>query len=429
MPQRNPSFRDAASVWWRIGWLSFGGPAGQIALMHRVLVEEKRWIDERRFLQALNYCMLLPGPEAQQLATYIGWLLHGVRGGVVAGVLFILPGAAVMLGLSFAYVLLGGLPLVDGLLLGVKAAVLAIVVQALLRLGRRALKGWRDLLLALGGFVALYAFAVPFPWIVIGAGVIGFISTRAAVPADAPVPDTVRRPGTWVAALVCLLLWLGTVGGLQVALGGDHVLSRIAVFFSTVAMVTFGGAYSVLSYIAQQAVETYGWLAPGEMLDGLGLAETTPGPLILVTQFVGFLAAQRAAHGGEHTLLAGVAGALLTTWVLFLPSFLWIFAGAPHVERLLHRPRLAGALTAITAAVLGVIANLALWFAVNLLFAHNVRIDDFGLALLVPELSSLRPHILALSVLALVLTFALRLAVLPVLGLCAAAGVALAWVG
>lgn len=422
------SFRAAVAVWWRIGWLSFGGPAGQIALMHRILVEEKRWIDEHRFLQALNYCMLLPGPEAQQLATYIGWLMHGVRGGVVAGVLFILPGAAVMLGLSFAYALLGGLPLVDGLLLGVKAAVLAIVVQALLRLGRRALKGWRDVLLAVGGFVALYAFAVPFPLLVIAAGVIGFVSTRGTVPADAPVPDTVRRPGTLVAALVCLLLWIGTVGGLQVALGGDHVLSRIAVFFSTVAMVTFGGAYAVLSYLAQQAVETYGWLAPGEMLNGLGLAETTPGPLILVTQFVGFLAAQRA-HGGDHALLAGVAGALLTTWVLFLPSFVWIFAGAPHVERLLHRPRLAGALSAITAAVLGVIANLALWFAAHLLFARNLRIDDFGLALLVPELSSLRPHILALSVLALVLTFALRLAVLPVLGLCAAAGVALAWVG
>lgn len=422
------SFRAAVAVWWRIGWLSFGGPAGQIALMHRILVEEKRWIDEHRFLQALNYCMLLPGPEAQQLATYIGWLMHGVRGGVVAGALFILPGAAVMLGLSFAYALLGGLPLVDGLLLGVKAAVLAIVVQALLRLGRRALKSWRDVLLAVGGFVALYAFAVPFPLLVIAAGVIGFVSTRGTVPADAPVPDTVRRPGTLVAALVCLLLWIGTVGGLQVALGGDHVLSRIAVFFSTVAMVTFGGAYAVLSYLAQQAVETYGWLAPGEMLNGLGLAETTPGPLILVTQFVGFLAAQRA-HGGDHALLAGVAGALLTTWVLFLPSFVWIFAGAPHVERLLHRPRLAGALSAITAAVLGVIANLALWFAAHLLFARNLRIDDFGLALLVPELSSLRPHILALSVLALVLTFALRLAVLPVLGLCAAAGVALAWVG
>jgi chromate transporter len=226
---------------------------------------------------------------------------------------------------------------------------------------------------------------------------------------------------------VCSSDLLGTVGGLQVALGGDHVLSRIAVFFSTVAMVTFGGAYSVLSYIAQQAVETYGWLAPGEMLDGLGLAETTPGPLILVTQFVGFLAAQRAAYGGDHALLAGVAGAVLTTWVLFLPSFVWIFAGAPHVERLLHRPRLAGALSAITAAVLGVIANLALWFAVHLLFARSLRIDDFGLALLVPEPSSLHPQVLALSLLALVLTFALRLGVLPVLGLCAAAGVALAW--
>ncbi len=422
-------FRDAVAVWWRIGWLSFGGPAGQIALMHRVLVEEKGWIDERRFLQALNYCMLLPGPEAQQLATYIGWLMHGVRGGVVAGVLFILPGAAIMLALSFAYVLLGGLPLVDGLLLGVKAAVLAIVVQALVRLSRRALKGWRDGLLALAGFVALYAFAVPFPWLVIAAGALGFVSTRSTVAADTPVPETVRRPGTFAAALVCLLLWLGTVGALHGMLGGEHVLSRIAVFFSTVALVTFGGAYSVLSYIAQQAVETYGWLAPGEMLNGLGLAEATPGPLILVTQFVGFLAAQRAAHGGEHALLAGVAGALLTTWVLFLPSFLWIFAGAPHVERLLHRPRLAGALTAITAAVLGVIANLALWFAVNLLFAHSVRIDDFGLALLVPEPSSLRPRVLGLSALALLLVFGARLGVLPVLGLCAAAGVALTWAG
>jgi chromate transporter len=418
------SFQDALAVWWRIGLLSFGGPAGQIALMHRILVEEKRWIDETRFLHALNYCMLLPGPEAQQLATYIGWLLHGVRGGLVAGLLFILPGACAILALSWLYVLLGDLQVVEGLFFGMKAAVLAIVVQALLRIAARALRGPLQVALAVAGFLALFAFALPFPLVVLGAGVLGYLAARLRPhePAAATVqaaPDL--RPGTGQAALICLLLWLGTVLGLHLLLGPQSVFTQLADFFSRMAVVTFGGAYAVLSYVAQQGVEQYQWLQPGEMLDGLGLAETTPGPLILVTQFVGFLAAWREG-GAEPSLLAATVGALLTTWVTFLPCFLWIFAGAPYVERLRSQTALSAALAAITAVVVGVIANLALWFALNLLFRETMQIASFGLDMQLPVLASVNLPELGLSAIAFALLFVLRLGMLHMLGVCALLG-------
>ncbi|MCC5794686.1 MAG: chromate efflux transporter [Chromatiales bacterium] len=421
-PVPEVAFRDALAVWLRIGLLSFGGPAGQIALMHRMLVEERRWISEARFLHSLNYCMLLPGPEAQQLATYVGWLLHGVRGGLLAGLLFILPGATAILLLSWLYVLLGDLSLVAGLFFGLKAAVLAIVLQALIRVARRTLGSTARLLLAAAAFLVLFAFGVPFPFVVLGAGLLGLAATRWFQESGAAAVGKVEgspvvRPGTGRAALACLLLWVGTLLLLAVLLGTGNVYTRIAVFFSTMAMVTFGGAYAVLAWVAQQAVEHYQWLLPGEMVDGLGLAETTPGPLILVTQFVGFLAAWREADPGM-ALAAGTLGALLTTWVTFLPCFVWIFAGAPHVERLRGQRRLAAALAAITAAVVGVIANLALWFATRVLFGEQRELAGIEL----PVLASIELPMLGLAVLACMLLFRYRLGVLPVLGACALAG-------
>jgi len=410
--------------------MSFGGPAGQIALMHRIIVDEKRWLSEARFLHALNYCMLLPGPEAQQLATYVGWLLHGVRGGIVAGVLFILPGAAAILALSWLYVLLGDVSVVEGLFFGLKAAVMAIVLQAMIRIAGRALQGSLHVLLALGGFVALFAFGLPFPLVVLGAGLIGYLMSRWFAPASGNSPDTpvdepvVVRPGTRWAALTCLLLWGLTVALLFALLGGDNVFTQIATFFSTMAVVTFGGAYAVLAYVAQQAVEQYQWLQPGEMLDGLGLAETTPGPLILVTQFVGFLGALRQS-GMDTPLLGATLGALLTTWVTFLPCFVWIFAGAPYIEKLRRHRALSAALAAITATVVGVIANLALWFAINTLFRQTRQVTGYGFDLNLPILTSIDPAMLALVCTALVLVFVLRLPLLVVLAV--SAGLGIAW--
>lgn len=421
-----PGFAEALAVWWRIGWLSFGGPAGQIALMHRILVQEKGWLDEARYLHALNYCMLLPGPEAQQLAVYSGWLLHGVKGGVVAGVLFVLPGALIMLALSWLYVLLGDQTLVEGLFFGLKAAVLAIVVQALLRIASRSLRGLLHPALAVAGFVALFAFDLPFPLVVLGAGVVGFAVAAAgrqqdATAADATAVAVVSRPGTFMAALVCLALWLGTLIALLGLLGPDDVFSQIGLFFSKLALVTFGGAYAVLAYVAQQGVEHHQWLQPGEMLDGLGLAETTPGPLILVTQFVGFLGGLR--HGSaEAPLLMATLAAGLTTWVTFLPCFLWIFLGAPHVEKLRAKPALAAALAAITAAVVGVIANLALWFALNVLFAQRFAITGWGLDMRLPVPGSLDLPAAVLVAIAFALAFVLRLGLLPLLAASALLG-------
>ncbi len=436
-----PSLAKATAVWARIGLLSFGGPAGQIALMHRMLVEERRWIAEPRFLHALNFCMLLPGPEAQQLATYVGWLLHGVRGGLIAGVLFVLPGAVAMLALSIAYALYGETPLVAGLFFGLKAAVLAIVVQAVVRIAGRALKTGPAKLLAAVAFIAIFALHVPFPVIVLAAGVIGYLATRAgshafragaahggaAAAADDTLASDPPAPGwrrSLVTAVVWLVLWLAPTALLLALAGPDDVFARIGAFFSVMAVVTFGGAYAVLAYVAQAAVATYGWLAPGEMLDGLGLAETTPGPLILVLQFVGFLAAFREP-GAFAPLVAGVAGAGLTLWVTFVPSFLWIFVGAPYVERVRNNAALSGALSAVTAAVVGVILNLAVWFGLHVVFRTVERVAVGPLTLDLPVLASLDPAALVLSLAAAVAIFRFRLGLVPVLGGCALAGLAL----
>ncbi|MBC7985505.1 MAG: chromate efflux transporter [Sphingomonadaceae bacterium] len=443
-PPPFPSFREALRVWTKIALLSFGGPAGQIALMHRVLVEEKRWIGEERFLHAVNFCMLLPGPEAQQLATYIGWLLHRVKGGLVAGALFVLPGLVAIMALSWIYVLYGDVPALAALFFGLKAAVLAIVFHAVVRIGSRALANPARVALALAAFVAIFAFAAPFPLIVLGAGLIGFFAAKAGSKAFAGgghgsskgpiVADEATALGVEMPAhartttgkllriaLFLALLWLAPVA-LLVATGAG-TFADIATFFSRMAVVTFGGAYAVLAYVAQAAVENYHWLAPGEMLDGLGLAETTPGPLIMVTQFVGFLGAYRDPMG-LPPLLAGTLGGLLTTWVTFMPCFLWIFAAAPWVERLRANKALSGALAGITAAVVGVILNLAIWFALHFWFA---RLDPWRagpLSLDLPQWASLDPLALALSAGALLLMFGLRWGVGRTLIVCALAGLA-----
>lgn len=419
-------FHEALVIWWKIGLLSFGGPAGQIALMHRLIVEEKKWLDEDRFLHALNYCMLLPGPEAQQLATYVGWLLHGVKGGVVAGILFILPGAAMILVLSWAYIVFGDVPAIAGLLFGLKAAVLAIVGQAMWRLSQKALKTNLAVFLALLGFLAIFVFSVPFPIVVLSAASIGWIFAHH-FGAEVITPAIAReeRSGTRRAAFIAALLWLGTIIGLLALFGGDSLWSQIAIFFSKLAIVTFGGAYAVLAYVAQQAVENYGWLQAGEMLDGLGLAETTPGPLILVTQFVGFLAGFRETTGLQPFLGATFA-ALLTTWVIFLPSFVWIFAGAPYVEKLRGMPRLRAALAAITAVVVGVIANLALWFAINYLFTETASIVIAGFSVGVPHVPTLDPYALVCTVVAMLLVFT-GMRIFTLIGCMAILGVVLQW--
>ena len=440
---RPVDFGEAVKVWVRIAALSFGGPAGQIAVMHRILIDEKRWIGERRFLHALNFCMLLPGPEAQQLATYIGWLLHGVRGGLVAGFLFVLPGALAILALSWIYVLYGNVGPVEALFFGLKAAVLAIVVQAVVRIGSRALKSGASRTLAAAAFVAIFFLGAPFPLIVLVAGVTGWIAGRQGSVAftggghggggeglsdaesalgDGPV---LHPPGrTRSAALVLAALWLAPVAALFALAAPGSVWTEIATFFSKMAVVTFGGAYAVLAYVAQAGVEHYHWLSATEMLDGLGLAETTPGPLIMVTQFVGFLAAFREASGLDP-LLAGTLGALLTTWVTFLPCFFWIFAGAPFIEKLRENKALASALGAITAAVVGVILNLAIWFALHFLFTQQTRIGTVDW----PVLASIDPWALALSAMAVLLLFVAKRGVLTTLAVCALGGLLIRTIG
>jgi len=362
------SFAEALRFWLKLGFISFGGPAGQIAIMHRVVVDEKKWIEESRFLHALNFCVLLPGPEAQKLATYIGWLLHGTRGGLAAGILFVLPGALVMLGLSLLYALGRGVPAVEGALFGIKAAVLVIVVEALIRIGKRALKTNLLIGVAAAAFIGIFFLDLPFPLIVVAAALAGFFTTRTSSTQAAAAP-----PGQWrraaIALLIGIVLWWAPVGLALWILGKNHVLSDVGLFFSKLAVVSFGGAYALLAYMAQQAVENYHWMSAPEMVDGLGLAETTPGPLILVTQFVGFLAAYRDA-APFSPLVAGVLGAALTTWVTFVPPMTLIFAGAPFVEQLRANQRLSGALAAITAAVVGVILNLTVWFALHVLFGE-----------------------------------------------------------
>jgi chromate transporter len=441
LPSHGVSLGEAFRVWLRVAALSFGGPAGQIAVMHRILVEEKRWISENRFLHALNYCMLLPGPEAQQLAIYLGWLLHRTRGGVVAGVLFVLPGFVAILGLSLIYVAHRDAPLLEGVFFGLKAAVLAVVVQAVIRIGSRALTTRASVAVAAAAFVAIFAFGVPFPVIVLAAGLTGWLASRLGSEAFRPgghgngrpglrdeesalgveVPEHAHGLATLGPAIICLWLWLAPVAALVLALGPDAVLARLAVFFSQMAIVTFGGAYAVLAYVAQ-AAEAYGWVSAGEMLDGLGMAETTPGPLIMVVQFVGFLAAYREP-GGLDPYLAGVLASVLVTWVTFTPSFLWIFLGAPWIERLRGNRGLAGALAAITAAVVGVILNLALWFGLHLVFRDRVAFRGLGLHLDLPVLASVDWAALALVVAALVATLRFRVGLAPLLTGAAALGV------
>lgn len=443
------TFRQAVTVWAKIGCLGFGGPAGQIALMHRELVERRQWISDGRFLHALNYCMLLPGPEAQQLAVYIGWLLHRTWGGIVAGLLFVLPGALVLGLLSWAYVAYGGTPLLGAIFFGLKAAVLAIVIEAVIRIGRRALT--TRLLIGVAGvaLLAVACFAVPFPWVVFGAAMIGWLARHAAPSMLPPLPDArsadddhyvvdrllsrgkaphtrASARHTIVYAVLFTALWLAPVVACIAWLGRDHVLAEQGWFFSKSAVVTFGGAYAVLAYVAQRAVEDYGWLRPDEMIDGLALAETTPGPLILVLQFVGFVAAHRHP-GALDPMHAAVLGAALTSWVTFVPSFIFIFVGAPYVEALRRNANLHAALSCVTAAVVGVILNLGLWFGLHIVFGQSserawgpIRID-------LPHLSSFEPRALLITALTSIALLKLKWGIGPALGMAAVLGILFAY--
>ncbi|MEI7036307.1 chromate efflux transporter [Fulvimonas yonginensis] len=425
------SLGEATRVWAKIGLLSFGGPAGQIAMMHRELVETRRWISDARFLHALNYCMLLPGPEATQLAIYIGWLLHRTAGGLIAGILFVLPGFITILALSIAYALYGQVPWVLAVFAGLKAAVLAVVVEAVVRIGRKALKNRMMVAVAALAFVAIHFFRVPFPLIVLGAGLWG-LAGRWWMPRSFPEPAsaaadassdflidrllgqgrlTHTRPSAPRAIRVTLLwlaIWWGPVLAVMTRFGPHSVLAREGLFFSQTAVVTFGGAYAVLAYIAQRAVGSFHWITPGQMLDGLALAETTPGPLIMVVQFVAFLGAYYH-QAGLSPMGAGIAGSVLTTWVAFAPCFLWIFLGAPYIEALRNNRALHAALSAITAAVVGVVLNLSVWFALHTIFAGVVEHRFGPIRLEAPQWSSVHGLAAALAALALVAMLRLRL--------------------
>lgn len=440
-------FRTALRAWFAISLQTFGGPAGQIAVMQRALVDDRRWISQRRFSHALNYCMLLPGPEAHQLAIYVGWLLNGRRGGLAAGVLFVLPGLLALLALSGIYVAFGATTVVSALFTGLGAAVVAIVAQALVRVAGRALTHPVLVAVAVAAFVALAVFGVPFPAVIAVAALVGWLAARR-VPAlagtkghgaadDGPAPlvaddalhaEAPSTARTVRALVVGLVAWTAPIGIVALLTGAASVYTTQGVFFAGTALVTFGGAYAVLAFVAQQAVQTYGWLTAGDMVRGLALAESTPGPLIMVVQFVAFLGAY-AAPDPFHPWVAGVVASLLVTWVTFVPSFLFIFLGAPHVERLRGNRALAGALSGISAAVVGVIANLALYFAINTLFATTFVVDAGPLALHLPDLGTLRPAPLVIAAVAAVLVFALRWSVLRVLGVSAVLGLAWAALG
>lgn len=423
-PITQPSFSELVRTFGRIGLINFGGPAGQIALMHRVLVDEKRWIEEGAYLRALNLCTLLPGPEAQQLATYVGWRLQGVPGGLAAGLLFVIPGALLILALAILYAVAADLGPVSAAFLGVKAAVLAIVVEALLRVARRALNAPFKRAVAVAAFLALAVLAAPFPLVVAAAGLVGYAAAarRPALLALKPPPSEPSSPPvrlvgpTLVTLAVWVSVWAAPLLLVLVALGPDHILFDIGILFAKLAMVTFGGAYAVLTYMAQEVVTGYGWMSAGEMVDALGLAETTPGPLILVTEFVGFLAAFRNP-APFSPMTAGVLGALLTLWMTFAPCFLWIFSFAPFVERLERAPRLQGVLAAITAAVVGVIANLTLWFTLHVLFSRFTPTALGPLRVELPDMASLDWIALGLSLVAMLLLFRFRLGVIRVIGM------------
>lgn len=418
-----PTLAELTLASLKIGCLGFGGPAGQIALMHRIFVEEKKWIDEARYLHALNYCMLLPGPEAQQLATYVGWLLHGVRGGAIAGLLFVLPGALLVFALSWAYVVYGATPAVAALFVGVKAAVIGFILDALVRIGRRAIASYGDAAAALAAFAALYLFGAPFPLVILAALALGAVSARRPAAAEthetqhAPSsPHAMRAAALWGAA------WLAPLGLVLAAFGPAHVLTQVALLFSQLAVVTFGGAYAVLAYLQQQAVDVQAWLTPAEMIDGLGLAETTPGPLILVNQFVGFIAGWR-----EGGFWMATAAAALASWCTFAPSFVWIFAGAPYAERLRRSRFAGGALRTVTAAVLGVIASLALWFGQHVLFATQTPLAlPWGHSLSAPVLASFHPASAAIAAAASLALIRFKANALAVVLACAVAGLAIA---
>jgi chromate transporter len=437
-----PSLGEATRVWFKIGCLSFGGPAGQIALLHRDVVDDRKWVSDRRFLHALNFCHLLPGPEAQQLAIYLGWLMHGAIGGFSAGLLFVIPGALVMLALSLVYATLGTVPVIAAVFFGLKSAVLLLVVEAVMRIGRRALKGNVAWTLAGISFAALFLFNVPFPVVVLAAGLIGALAPRyfgggkhdkakegppalldAVLAADPGRAQRLAR-GARFAGLLSGALWLLPVA-LLLPIGG--VYADVAWFFSKMAVVTFGGAYAVLAYAAQEAVQAYHWLRAPEMLSGLGLAETTPGPLILVLQFVGFLAGYRAP-GNLTGVTGGIVASVLTLWVTFLPCFTFVFLGAPVVERLQEKRKLSGALSAVTAAVVGVVANLAAWFALHVLFRETHPVQAFGMSFDAPAFGSIDPWASALAVVAGITLFHLKLGVMRTLAICSAASIALHFV-
>ena len=446
-PPAPVSFREAMRVWAYIGLNSLGGPAGQISVMHREVVDRRRWISDGRFVHALNYCLLLPGPEAQQLATYLGWLMHGVRGGVAAGTLFVLPGFVVMLGLSIIYAVFGSVAWVSGLLFGLQAAVVALVLQAMVRIARRTLHGPALICIALAAFLALFVLALPFPFVIALAALAGWLLGRARpawinIPVSAPDPardsdvlladDMAVSPAAASsarrAAVVALFLWLVPVVLLVVVLGSSNLFAQQALLFSKTAVITFGGAYAVLTYIAQQAVQNYHWLSMGDMATGLGLAETTPGPLLLVLEFVGFVAAYE--HPGSlPPIVAGLCGATLTVWVTFLPCFFFIFVGAPYVERLRHNTTLRHALTGLGASVVGVIGNLAITFAIATAFTQ-VHPQSWGpIHVELPVLTTVKYASLAISVVALVLVFGLKQSTLRILAICAALGLGASLLG
>jgi len=414
-------FGDALRTWFKIGCLGFGGPAGQIALMHRILVDEKKWVEEQRYLHALNFCMLLPGPEAQKLATYVGWLLHGLRGGLAAGILFVLPGAIVMLVVSLLYVLGRGIPVIDGALFGIKAAVLVIVVEALMRIGRRSLKTKLLIGVAAAAFIGIFFLDLPFPLIVLAAALVGFFASRA--PSRPAAADPRRWRQFTLALLVGLTLWWAPVALSALLLGKEHVFVDIGIFFSKLAVVSFGGAYALLAYMAQQAVENYGWMSAPEMVDGLGLAETLPGPLIKITQFVGFLGAYRNPEVFSPIINA-ILGSALTTWVTFVPPMMLIFAFAPFVEQLRGNPRLSGALAAITAAVVGVILNLTLWFVLHVLFPEVREVHAGPLRWYAFDPTSIDLRVAVLAVVAAVLAFVFHRGLVQLVAIMAALGIA-----
>jgi len=411
-----PPLLQASAIWGKIGLLSFGGPTAQIALMHRMIVAERRWLSEAQFLNGLSFCMLLPGPEAMQLATYAGWRMHGVLGGLIAGLLFVLPGAFIMLGLGLVYVYFGSLGLVDAVFFGVKAAIVVVVAQALIRLAQKTLRASHQWVIATAGFSGIFVLALPFPLIIALAALYGFASTNQS--RSLPPPPLPKTHDTIQIMLIWTVIWWAPLFAIDIFFEAP-LLAEIGYFFSKLAVVTFGGAYAVLAYMAQAAVEQLGWLKPSEMMDGLSLAETTPGPLILVTEFVGFLAAFKQAG-----ILAGIAGGMIALWATFIPCFLWIFAGAPYLDWLTHQPRLEGALASIMAAVVGVIANLFVWFTLHLLFAKIDILQVGMIRLLLPDLASFDLRVIGITLLCAWLAFGRGIGLFWLLGIAALAGAA-----